>query len=91
MAEAPSKANGQAAPSTNPLASLALFAGEATLPGSSHVLKGDLASGAVYGLAGLAATVMFGPIGRLIVGAASHAKATTGTDVLATLKAQPGA
>jgi hypothetical protein len=74
----------------NPLTRVAFFAGEAALPGSSQVLKGDLASGAVYGLAGLAAMVMFGPVGRLVVGGASFAK-SHGTDVVGSLKAQPGA
>jgi hypothetical protein len=91
MADAPSKTSAPAAVSGNPLSSIAHFAGEAVLPGSSQVLKGDIASGATYGLVGLAAMVMFGPIGRLVVGGASYAKSHGGTDVVAMLKGHPGA
>jgi hypothetical protein len=69
----------------NPLAELAYFATEAALPGSSQILKGDIAGGMKYGLAGLAAMVVVGPIGRLAVGAASYMKSTSGRDVPAAL------
>jgi hypothetical protein len=88
MAEAAAKTSDRSGGSGNPLTSIAHFAGEAVLPGSSQVLKGDVTSGVTYGLAGLAAMVMFGPVGRLVVGGASYAKAHGGPDVVAALKGQ---
>jgi hypothetical protein len=89
MATAPSKASDPAGASDNPLTSIVHFATETVVPGSSQLLKGDVASGVTYGLVGLAAMVMFGPVGRLVVGGASYAKAHGGPDVMAALKAQP--
>ena len=87
MADTPTKASGGGG-GESPLAHVAYFAGETALPGSSQVLKGDIASGISYGLVGLAAMMAFGPIGRVLVGGASYAKSVAGKDIVAALKGQ---
>ncbi|HEX9992636.1 MAG TPA: DUF6072 family protein [Acidimicrobiales bacterium] len=86
MAEASSSSSTPAAATGNPAAHAVLFASEAIAPGLSHVLRGDLANGAGYGLAGLFATLVFGTPGRVLVGAASFVKSASGTDLLSLVR-----
>lgn len=86
MAEASSTSSTTPAAAGNPAAHAVLFASEAIAPGLSHVLKGDLASGAGYGLAGLFATLVFGTPGRVLVGASSFIKSAHGVDLLSLVR-----
>lgn len=90
MAESPTTASTPPAAPANPAAQAVLFASESIAPGLSHVLKGDLANGAGYGLAGLFATLVFGTPGRVLVGATSFVKAAHGVDLLSLVRPRQG-
>jgi hypothetical protein len=65
------------------------LASEVVLPGGSNLIKGDLVNGGIYVLLGIAARVMFGVPGMLLVGASSFAKATTGQNLLEVIRSTP--
>jgi hypothetical protein len=55
---------------------------EALVPGGSHLVRGDLAQGAVHLILGVVAGLAIGPIGLIGVKALSLAKSTTGQSPL---------
>jgi hypothetical protein len=55
---------------------------EAIVPGGSHLIKGDFATGAAHLVLGIAAGLALGPLGVLGVKALSLAKSTTGESPL---------
>jgi Family of unknown function (DUF6072) len=57
------------------------LAGEYVLPGASNLMNGDLKTGGIHLLLGLAAGALLGPIGMLAVKANSYSRATTGRNV----------
>lgn len=86
MAESPTTSSTPEAAPANPAAHAVLFASESFAPGLSHVLRGDIANGAGYGLAGLFASLVFGTPGRVIVGATSFVKSAYGVDLLSLVR-----
>ncbi|HEX8475595.1 MAG TPA: DUF6072 family protein [Pyrinomonadaceae bacterium] len=54
------------------------FAGEYIMPGGSNLVKGDLKQAGIHAILGLAARVVFGFPGLLLVSANSFTKAATG-------------
>lgn len=55
---------------------------EAIVPGGSHLVKGDFATGAAHLVLGVAAGLALGPLAVIGVKALSLAKATTGQSPL---------
>lgn len=55
---------------------------EAIVPGGSHLIKGDFATGAAHLVLGVAAGLALGPLAVIGVKALSLAKATTGQSPL---------
>jgi hypothetical protein len=51
-------------------------------PGTSLLLEGRVIEGSLHVIAGVAARVLLGPIGWLVVAANSYASATTGNSLL---------
>lgn len=86
MAEPTTTSSTPAAAPADPAAQAVLFASESIAPGLSHVLRGDLANGAGYGLAGLFASLVFGTPGRVVVGATSFVKSAYGVDLLSLVR-----
>jgi hypothetical protein len=70
MAEAPDNAD--------PVKKAILFGSEYLVPGGSNLVQGDIKTGAVHAVLGLAAKSMFGLPGLLVVSANSFSKALTG-------------
>jgi hypothetical protein len=70
---------------TQPLKTGVQFASEILLPGGSNFIKGDLVTGGIHAMLGLAARAMFGFPGMLIVSANSFSKATTGRNLIEAL------
>ena len=52
--------------------------GEAFLPGASLLLDGNVKSGALHLVGGVAGRLVFGPIGWLYAAADSYSRSTTG-------------
>lgn len=58
------------------------LAGEGLVaPGASLLIDGDIKTGGVYLLAGLAAKALIGPVGWFLVAASSFSKSTTGKNL----------
>ena len=53
-------------------------AGEYVIPGGSHLIKGDLATGVTYAALGLLARAAFGMPGLIVVSLSSLTKSVTG-------------
>jgi hypothetical protein len=60
--------------------------GEALMPGTSLLMDGQVASGGVHAVIGLAAKALLGPLGLAIVIANSYSTSTTGKNLLKQLK-----
>lgn len=72
----------QATESSNePIKNAVQLASEFVVPGGSNLIKGDIKTGGLHLLLGLAAGALLGPIGVLAVGANSYSRATTGLNV----------
>ena len=55
-----------------------MVANLALLPGSSQIVEGRVGSGIVYGLAGIAARMAFGPVGWIATGLDSYSLSSSG-------------
>jgi len=65
------------------------LAGEYVLPGASNLIAGDIKTGGLHFLLGIAAGALLGPVGVLAVKANSYSRATTGQNVLDHFKTAP--
>ena len=74
----PTKEETAAAPLHNSPTDNAVKAlGEVVLPGGSLLLEGDIKGGVVHAALGIAAAVVLGPFGRLLVSTNAFSRATT--------------
>lgn len=78
----PQTTNNEDASSVEPSGSVALgrgvkLIGETILPGASQLIDGNLASGGLHLIGGLAARWLFGPIGWFLVAANSYSKSVS--------------
>ena len=65
-------------PNPSPLENAVKLIGESVItPGASQWLDGDVRSGAVYLLAGIAARIVFGPVGVLLVAIDSYSESVS--------------
>ena len=69
----------------NPINNAVKLAGEFLVPGGSNLINGDVRTGAIHAILGLAARAAFGLPGLLIVSANSYSRATTGRNLTETL------
>ncbi|HEV7473215.1 MAG TPA: DUF6072 family protein [Pyrinomonadaceae bacterium] len=67
--------------SNEPIKNAVQLASEFVVPGGSNLIKGDIKTGGLHLLLGLAAGALLGPIGVLAVGANSYSRATTGQNI----------
>lgn len=67
--------------SNEPIKTAVQLGSEFVVPGGSNFIKGDIKTGGLHLLLGLAAGALLGPIGVLAVGANSFSRATTGQNV----------
>lgn len=59
-----------------------MVADTAIIPGTSQFINGDVKSGALHAVAGLAARAVLGPIGWFAIAANSTMKSTTGSGLI---------
>jgi hypothetical protein len=65
------------------------FAGEVIIPGGSNFVGGDYKTGGIYAALGLAAKLVFGVPGLLVVSASSLTNAVTGKNLIDFMKSVP--
>ena len=70
----------------NPINNAIKLAGEFLVPGGSNLIKGDIRQGAIHAGLGIAARLVLGLPGLLLVSANSYSKATTGRHLTEHLK-----
>jgi hypothetical protein len=67
------------------------LAGEAVVPGASLLLEGKVGAGATHMLLGAVATMVLGPLGRLLVAANSFSTSVSGRGLLTSFAQNLGA
>ncbi len=67
--------------SNEPIKTAVQLGSEFVVPGGSNFINGDIKTGGLHLLLGLAAGALLGPVGVFAVGANSFSRATTGRNI----------